>query len=146
MKFVLISWTQKPVLIGDSFLTICDWKEEPGLVTDLLDLGRVLCPWSMESQVEPVRLLDPDLVRPVLEPLSSSICLVYSLSSKIFLSPPPGLYFTLERLPILLPTSTCCFSSWIWTLPPPGLWPIFLVLPTLLVTVFQSSFLFSILT
>ena len=106
----MISWTQNPVLMGDSFLTICDWKEEPGLVTDLLDLGRVLWPWSRESHVDPVRLLEPDLVRPVLEPLSSSICLVYSLSSKIFLSPPPGLCFTFARLPILLPTLNSTFS------------------------------------
>merc|ERR1719211_57500 len=53
-------------------------------------------------------------------PPSSTICRVYSLSSKIFLSPPPGRCFTLASDPILEPTWMSTFSLWICTLPPPG--------------------------
>ena len=76
-------------------------------MTDLLDLGMVeVAGLSVLSQVEPVRLLEPDLASPP----TSFICLAYSLSSKIFLSPPPGLCFTLAREPILEPTWKSSFS------------------------------------
>jgi hypothetical protein len=39
---------------------------------------------------------------------------MYSLSSKIFLSPPPGRCLTLAREPTRLPTSNLTFSSWIY--------------------------------
>ena len=90
-----------------SFLMIWDWNEEPELVTDLFDLGMVEVSGLSElSQVELVRLLDPDLARPP----TSFICLAYSLSSNIFLSPPPGRCFTLARDPILEPTWKSNFS------------------------------------
>ena len=70
-------------------------------MTDLLDLGRVeVLALSVVSQVELLRELEPDLANPP----TSFICLVYSLSSNIFFSPPPGLWFTLARDPILDPT------------------------------------------
>ena len=43
--------------------------------------------------------------------LVADICLRYSLSSKIFLSPPPGRYFTLSREPILLCALMSSFCS-----------------------------------
>ena len=85
----------------------------------------------------------PDLVK---EFCSLFICLAYSLSSNIFLSPPPGRCFTLARDPILEPTWKSSFSLCISTLPPPGWWLMFFLLPTRELTEFQSSFLFSILT
>ena len=76
-------------------------------MTDLLDLGMVeVAGLSVLSQVELVRLLEPDLARPP----TSFICLAYSLSSNIFLSPPPGRCFTLAREPILEPTWRTTFS------------------------------------
>ena len=76
-------------------------------MTDLLDLGMVeVTGLSVLSQVELVRLLEPDLARPP----TSFICLAYSLSSNIFLSPPPGRCFTLAREPILEPTWRTTFS------------------------------------
>ena len=127
-----------------SFLMIWDWNEDPELVTDLLDLGMVeVAGLSVLSQVELVRLLEPDLAS---SPPTSFICLAYSLSSNIFLSPPPGRCFTLARDPILEPTWKSSFSLCISTLPPPGWWLMFFLLPTRELTEFQSSFLFSILT
>ena len=57
--------------------------------------------------MDPTRLPGPDLV---VEFCSLFICLMYSLSSNIFLSPPPGLCFTLARDPILLVTLNSSFS------------------------------------
>merc|ERR1719244_1998669 len=74
--------------MGDNFLSICDWYEEPGELNDFFDFD-----WEklrdfgafrssnkvLESQVEPLRLLEPDLVMVPTSP----ICLRYSLSSNL---------------------------------------------------------------
>ena len=87
--------------------------------------------WVCDPTRDPARLPGPDLV---IELASLLICLrmeywlsllywvnmyvylIYSLSSKIFFSPPPGLCFTLARLPILLATLNSSFSLWIWNI------------------------------
>ena len=91
------------------------WK----LVGSCVEFSETSLPLPTVSQVELLKLFGPerpelDLTREVVDVCRQSISnLKYSLSSKIFLSPPPALCFTFSKERILEPTSQSSFSSWI---------------------------------
>ena len=65
-----------------------------------------------DSLLELVKLPGPDAF--VIDTAWSLTCLMYSTSLNTFLSPPPGLCFTLSKDPILLCTLTFTFWSMIY--------------------------------
>ena len=75
---------------------------------------RIFCEFTCDedSLLELVKLPGPDAF--VIDTAWSLTCLMYSTSLNTFLSPPPGLCFTLSKDPILLCTLTFTFWSMIY--------------------------------